>query len=233
MQTVANGDVVFNSNIIHQLCDDGARCQEHRVVRLILQSRWSWHPHDGAACSTGASEVVFRRGEHGWKSSGVIWTHVRWLQTPQPWHSCVHARDFFAYCRWMCDLSLPLRLALMFLAAEWRDRSQLHTPEPSAAYVIKRIAQSPPAPTTGQTPCTHWPHGTWVWPVGGQWVGGTLSVSLNNALSILAAPAMCCIRDRIIHKAMGHQTVQNVKKHAPSPSAATANMHRLPNCTNF
>ena len=65
MQTVANGDVVFNSNIIHQLCDDGARREEHKAVRLkILQSRWSRRPHDGVACSTGAYEVVFRRGEH-------------------------------------------------------------------------------------------------------------------------------------------------------------------------
>ena len=39
---------------------------------------------------------------------------------------------------------------------------------------------------------------------------------------------------RIIHQAMGHQTVQNVsEKHAPSLSAATANTHQPSNCSNF
>jgi len=46
----------------------------------------------------------------------------------------------------------------------------------------------------------------------------------EHAPAILVAPAVYCIRSRIIHQARGRQTVPNVnEKHAPSPSAATAN----------
>jgi len=56
----------------------------------------------------------------------------------------------------------------------------------------------------------------------------------EHAPAILAAPAVYCIHGRIIHQARGCQTVQNVnEKHAPSPSAATANMHWPSNCSNF
>jgi len=54
------------------------------------------------------------------------------------------------------------------------------------------------------------------------------------APAILAAPAVYCIHGRIIDQARGRQTVQNVNgKHAPSPSAATANTHQPSNCSNF
>ena len=55
---------------------------------------------------------------------------------------------------------------------------------------------------------------------------GRTGQCMNHAPAILAAPAVYCIHGRIIHQARGRQTVQNVpKKHAMSPSAATAKTH--------
>jgi len=57
---------------------------------------------------------------------------------------------------------------------------------------------------------------------------------MNHAPAILATPAIYCIHGRIIRQARGRQTVPYVnEKHAPSPSAATANTHRPSNCSNF
>jgi len=53
---------------------------------------------------------------------------------------------------------------------------------------------------------------------------GRTGQCMNHAPAILAKPAVYCIHGRIIHQARGRQTVSNVnEKHAPSPSAATAN----------
>jgi len=59
-------------------------------------------------------------------------------------------------------------------------------------------------------------------------------MNYEHAPAILATPAIYCIHGRIIHQARGRQTVPNVnEKHAPSPSAATANTPRPSNCSNF
>jgi len=55
---------------------------------------------------------------------------------------------------------------------------------------------------------------------------------MNHAPTVLAAPAVYCVHGRIIHQAKDRQTVQNVnEKYTLSPSAATANTHRPPNCS--
>ena len=71
------------------------------------------------------------------------------------------------------------------------------------------------------------------WVIGGPYKPRT-GQCVNHALAILAAPAVYCMHGRIIDRARNRQTVQNVsEKHAPSPSAATANTHRPSNCSNF
>ena len=61
---------------------------------------------------------------------------------------------------------------------------------------------------------------------------GRTGQCMKHAPAVLAAPAVYCIHGHIVHQAKDRQTVQNVnEKYTPSPSAATANMHRPSNCS--